>query len=381
MPTRAQSRSLLGDISASRFLRDYWQKKPLVVRRAWKSGWITPSEIATLAARPDIEARLVSADRGKWKVSFGPQARLPGRTRDWTVLVQGANLWSAEADALLQSIDFLPRWRLDDVMVSYAAQGGGVGAHVDSYDVFLLQVQGTRRWRTSRQRDLALKPGLPLKILENFEADEEWTLEPGDMLYLPPQVAHEGVAMTACITASIGFRAPTFTEATREFFHHAADTIELAGRYRDRGRKACRDAGEIDQHLIDAVERHIAKVKFKRSAVIEFLGTYLSEPKPTVFFDDRESGDKRQLAARARQVGVTLNPRSTLLFSGPRFFFNGEALRASGLERRFLVGLANRRSATGEGIRDASPALIHQICEWLADGWLLLGDRYGAGTD
>jgi 50S ribosomal protein L16 3-hydroxylase len=374
MHSHPESTSLLGSMSAAHFLRDYWQKKPLVVRGAWTADWMTPAELFALAARPDAEARLVSASRGQWKVTFGPQLAMPTQKRDWTVLVQGANLASREADRLLLGVNFLPRWRLDDVMISYAAPGGGVGPHVDSYDVFLLQVSGNRRWRYGRQRDLALKPGLPLKILENFVHDEECTLGPGDMLYLPPNMAHEGVALESCMTASIGFRAPTFTEATREFLHHAADTIQRKGRYADKGRKPAAHPGEIDDHLIDAIQQQIEAVQFGRDSIVEFLGSYLSEPKPTVFFDERETGSSARLADRARRRGVALDARSNLLFSRDRFFFNGETLRATGRERRLLSALADQRHLSGDDMRDATPLFMHQVCEWLADGWLQLGD-------
>jgi len=374
MPTDTGSTSLLGEMTPQRFLRDYWQKKPLVVRGAWRTDWMTPSELFALAARPDIEARLVLASRGQWKVSFGPQPAMPAKKRDWTLLVQGVNLWSREADLLLQSVHFLPRWRLDDVMVSYAAPGGGVGPHLDSYDVFLLQVAGHRRWRISRQQNLTMTPGLPLKILEGFAHDEEWTLAPGDMLYLPPNLAHEGVAIDGCLTASIGFRAPTFVEAAREFLHHAADTLEISGRYSDRGREPAAHPGEIDQHLIDAIEARISALSFGRESVVEFLGSYLSEPKPTVFFDERESGGATRIAERARRRGIRLDARSTLLFHEGRFFFNGEMFKATGRERRLLRALADHRVLSGAEIRDASPLFTHQVCEWLADGWLQLGD-------
>jgi 50S ribosomal protein L16 3-hydroxylase len=266
-------------------------------------------------------------------------------------------------------------------MISYAAPRGGVGPHLDSYDVFLLQVTGHRRWRVSRQQNLALRSGLPLKILEGFSHDEEWTLAPGDLLYLPPNLAHEGVALDECITASIGFRAPTLVEAAREFLHHAADTLEIPGRYSDRGRAPSTHPGEIDEHLIDAVEAQISALRFKRKSIVEFLGTYLSEPKPTVFFDERESGGATRIAERARRRGVELDARSTLLFHEGQFFFNGEMFKATGRERRLLRALADQRVLSGAEMRGASPLFTHQVCEWLADGWLQLGDANGSSAN
>ena len=147
----------------------------------------------------------------------------PSKKREWTLLVQGVNLHDDRAHALMNRFRFIPDARLDDLMISYATDGGGVGAHFDSYDVFLLQVHGKRRWRIGAQRDLSLKPGLPLKVLQHFDAEEEWVLEPGDMLYLPPHIAHDGVAEGECMTASIGFRAPSTQELTGQFLYHLAE--------------------------------------------------------------------------------------------------------------------------------------------------------------
>jgi 50S ribosomal protein L16 3-hydroxylase len=363
--------ALLGGLSADQFLRDYWQKKPLLVRQAYQPGWITQQEVFGYGAADDIEARLVAKRRGRWHVSFGPQNALPREKRDWTLLVQGVNQRHRGAATLMQSLDFLPFWRLDDVMLSFAAPGGGVGPHVDSYDVFLLQVEGRRRWRISQQRDLSLVPGLPLKMLANFEATEEWQLEPGDMLYLPPQVAHEGVAVDACLTASIGFRAPHFAELQREFLHFAADASDLAGRYSDRGRKATSHPGELDDHLIEQACKRILAARFEEADVVQFLGSYLSEPKATVFFDAMPQKAWQQAMRRITE-GVALDARSIMLYRGKYFFINGEELGATGAERRLLTLLADRRRLDRRDLQKASSALLEQLGEWLEAGWLNL---------
>src|SRR5215468_8721091 len=206
-------------------MRRYWQREPLLVRGAFErfDDPLSPREVLALAGNAEAQSRLVRRRGARWTLEHGPFTpaklkQLP--RRDWTVLVQDTNHFSREADALLARFDFVPHARIDDVMVSYAMPGGGVGPHVDSYDVFLLQGRGRRRWRISRQRDHAFVPGLPLKILERFEPESEWVLEPGDMLYLPPGVAHDGVAEGPCFTYSIGFLASSHADLHRHFFSY-----------------------------------------------------------------------------------------------------------------------------------------------------------------
>lgn len=203
---------LLGGLTPAQFMRGYWQKKPLLIRQAIPgvASPVSRDALFELAADYDAESRLITHFRNKWQLSHGPfePGSLPAVTRKaWTLLVQGLDLHVDAARALLDRFRFIPDARLDDLMISYATDGGGVGPHFDSYDVFLLQVEGRRRWRVGAQKDLSLQPDVPLKILENFEPSDEWVLEPGDMLYLPPHIAHDGVAEGECMTCSIGFRA------------------------------------------------------------------------------------------------------------------------------------------------------------------------------
>ncbi len=203
---------LLGGMTPAAFMRDVWHRKPLVIRQA-VPGIVPPvsrEALFDLAGSDDVESRLVTHFRNRWKLAHGPFARenLPGvKARQWTLLVQGVNLHNNAAAELMGRFRFVPDARLDDLMISYATDGGGVGPHFDSYDVFLLQVSGRRRWRISSQTSLELIPDMPLKILADFNAEQEWVLEPGDMLYLPPQYAHDGIAEGECMTCSIGFRA------------------------------------------------------------------------------------------------------------------------------------------------------------------------------
>ena len=213
-----QALNLLGNMSAKRFLRDYWQKRPLLIRRAWKDfkSPIDGDDLAGLSLENEVESRLVIGPNHV--VEYGPFLanrfnHLPNNR--WTLLVQAVNLWVPEVHAMLDEFHFLPRWRIDDVMVSYACKGGGVGPHFDDYDVFLLQGKGRRHWQIGAgecEPNVALRGHSDLKILADFRPEQEWILDEGDMLYLPPRWAHNGVALDHCITFSVGYRAPSLGE-------------------------------------------------------------------------------------------------------------------------------------------------------------------------
>jgi 50S ribosomal protein L16 3-hydroxylase len=331
-------------------MRRHWQRAPLLLRKAFANfrDPLTPAEVLTLAGYEEAQSRLVRRRGRRWTLEHGPFPlsrfkQLP--RRDWTVLVQDTNHFSREADALLARFDFIPHARIDDVMVSYAVPGGGVGPHVDSYDVFLLQGHGRRRWQVSRQGDHAFVPGLPLRILERFEPEEEWVLEAGDMLYLPPGVAHNGVAETECLTWSIGFRAPSDTEIAQGFLDHLRDTIEVEGHYADRGARAAAHAGEIPAALVRHVERTVRRVRWDANDMRAFAGRLLSEPKAHVFFEaPRRPLTLAEFTRVCRRAGLALDARSRLLFSGTMFFLNGEALDVPSQARPLMRRLANARA-------------------------------------
>ena len=230
--------TLLGGLTAQQFMQKHWQKKPLLVRQALP-GVVPPAgraRLFELAGQDDVESRFI-AQQPQWQVKQGPLNRRslpPVAQPGWTVLVQGLDLHEEAAHTLLQQFRFVPDARLDDLMVSWASDGGGVGPHLDSYDVFLIQLQGQRRWRIGRVPDATLVPDLPLKILQNFQPEEEWLLEPGDMLYLPPKWGHDGVAVGECLTGSVGFRVPSDEGLAAELLQRLADTEELRPQlYRD----------------------------------------------------------------------------------------------------------------------------------------------------
>jgi 50S ribosomal protein L16 3-hydroxylase len=365
-------KTLLGGLSPARFLRDYWHKRPLLVRNAVPgfTGWLSLAGMQHLALRDDVESRLIQGSGTHWQLDHGPFAprdfkRLP--KADWTLLVQSLNHVLPEADALLARFDFIPHARLDDLMVSYAVPGGSVGPHFDSYDVFLLQGAGHRRWQISTQTDLAILDDAPLKILRRFQAEDEWLLGPGDMLYLPPQVAHYGVAEDACTTYSIGFRAPTAEEMAHAFLMHLQDTVSLEGRYADPDLRLQTHPGEISRAMLKQIAAMIARVKWNPNDIAEFTGRYLSEPKPNVFFDAPDAPlSAAAFFKRTNKTGVALHPKSRLLFVGDRFFINGEALTPAANAIAALQQLADRR-------RLAAPlpvALRECFYEWYAAGWL-----------
>jgi len=370
---------LLGGLTAKQFLSQFWQRKPLLIRNAISDfkGVVQASELFALAERPDIESRIVRRDRGTWKVHEGPISRAQlGRLprSDWTILVQGLNLEVPEADALLRMFGFLPHARLDDVMVSYARPGGGVGPHFDSYDVFLLQGEGRRRWSIAKRYDPALRPGAPLRILRRFEPEQEWLLEPGDMLYLPPGWAHDGIALEPCFTYSIGFRAPSRGEIAREFLGYLQERIAFDGSYADRGARPPRHAAEIPKEMVGHAVAAVGNIRWRRQDVVRLLGAYLSEPKPQVVFPrPRKPLAPARFASRRRALGLILDARSRMLFRGADFFLNGERIEPPARAKELLARLADERALpAGARVPGALARLLHA---WYLAGWLHVAAR------
>jgi 50S ribosomal protein L16 3-hydroxylase len=365
---------LLGGLSGKKFLSHFWQKKPLLIRDAVPGfrGVLQTPELLRLAASENVESRIVQRRSGRWRLLHGPFSRdqiasMP--KSGWTLLVQGVNLVHPAADVLLRRFDFLPYARLDDVMVSYAAPGGGVGPHVDSYDVFLLQGPGRRRWRVSSEHNGQWDPSAPLRVLRRFRAEEEWVLGPGDMLYLPPGWVHEGTALDPCFTYSIGFRAPARAEMAAEFLAWLGERVGLQGLYADPGLRPARNAAALPASMIDAATRAARAVRWNRRDVTAFLGGYLTAPKPRVeFAAPRRPLDARSFAARCRRAGVRLDPRSQLLFRGRVFFINGQALRPAKAALPGLAELAHRRSL-GPAVRRPA-ALCTLLHGWYLSGWI-----------
>jgi 50S ribosomal protein L16 3-hydroxylase len=370
---------LLGGLTPDQFFRKYWQKKPLLIRNAIPEmrPLLDREALFSLAAGEDVESRLITNFRQQWKMQQGPLNTLPSITqKNWTLLVQGVNLHDDQADQLLHQFRFIPDCRLDDLMISYATDGGGVGAHVDSYDVFLLQAHGQRRWRISAQEDLRLREDLPLKILRHFAPEQEFILGPGDMLYLPPQYAHEGVAVGECMTYSIGFRAPAWLELGEAFLAFMADSIDLPGRYSDPALKSTRQPGAISDQMMDVVHRMLQKLGSTTADREIFLGEYLSEPKPSVSFDPRlKPLGALQFDKAVARDGIRLHRKTRMLHRGKYIFLNGESYSPESSDRPILRRLADERVLDARHLALASSDLRESLYRWYLDGWVELQTR------
>jgi 50S ribosomal protein L16 3-hydroxylase len=362
---------LLGGLTPARFMQRHWQKKPLLVRQAI-AGFkplLSRAALFALAADEAVESRFVGQGGGRWQMRRGPFARraLPPFTQpDWTLLVQGVDLHHAGVHALMQQFRFVPDARLDDVMISYATDGGGVGPHFDSYDVFLLQAHGQRRWRIGRQKQLDLVDGLPLKILAHFEPEEEYVLDPGDMLYLPPRWAHDGIALGECMTYSIGFRQPARGELARELLQRLADEAgdslgDMA--YRDPGQPATATPGRLPEAMFEFARDAIERALRDPTQLAMLLGEAMTEPKPSVWF---ESFDGQALADGA----VTLDRRTRMMYDDLHVFINGEGFRAGGRDARLMRQLADARALTAVEVAGLSGQARELLAQWKQAGWL-----------
>lgn len=340
---------LLGGLTPRIFLRRHWQKRPLFVRGAlagFAGPWNELSDSRTLfalAARDDVESRIVERRGASRETVHGPFAKIKPKRINWTLLVSGVNLHVRAAEDLLRRFDFVPQARLDDVMVSFATPGGGVGPHVDSYDVFLLQGPGRRAWRVENKRYL---------------------VEPGDLLYLPPGLRHDGVALERCFTYSIGFRAPRGAELGAAFLDWLHERGLPDAEYRDPGLAPASRPARIPAEMLRFASNCLSKIRWSQGDVARFVGEYLTAPKQHVVF--RAGRGRRALARSA----VRLDPKTRLLYSGTRFFINGETVEVAARHARALRELADRRAARGE--RLARAPLAGLICGWHRLGYLHL---------
>jgi 50S ribosomal protein L16 3-hydroxylase len=365
---------MLGGLTVNEFLRDYWQKKPLLIRKAFPDfkGLLDPQQLIALACGEDVQARIVTQSRGKFGLQhspFDPEDFENFGKSKWTVLVQGVNHHLPEAAELLGHFSFIPHARLDDLMVSYAPKGGGVGPHFDSYDVFLLQGLGHRRWQISTQEDQTLIEGAPLRILKDFRVEQEWVLEAGDMLYLPPHCAHNGIAEDDCMTYSIGFRTPAYQELAEQFLVYLQDRIEVEGMYADPDLKAQQHPSEIGAAMLRQVEQAIKQVRWDKEDIANFLGCYLSEPKPHVFFDipGRPLSETRFRQALQKR-GAVLDLKSQMLSHAGSIFMNGESFQPDARDYPLLQQLADRRELPA--LAECSSGLAELLYQWYLDGYL-----------
>lgn len=336
--------ALLGGISPNQFMKTYWHKKPLMIRGAIPAfhlakqsntsleSPIPPEALFKIASEADLESRLIEAK--PWRFSEGPFKKkdIPQITKpDWTLLLQGMEAKHPAAAAVLSWFRFIPDARLDDLMVSIAGLGGGVGPHFDSYDVFLIQMSGRRRWAISQQKDLSLTPSLPLKILQRFKAEQVWELEPGDMLYLPPHVAHDGIALdSGCQTWSVGFRSQSYKELLQEGLWRLAESLEeipdLNARFADPKQTATHSAEQLPQEMIAQLAKQLTRLKLDQiSTFLPGVAAYLSEPKSQAIFDGPEKMQTSEEFWRLLLKNQLMpHPQTRLLALGKTIYCNGE---------------------------------------------------------
>lgn len=368
--------SLLGGLSASAFMRRHWQKKPLLVRASLSDPMpgFGHRRLFELAARDDVESRLVVRDGEKWTLRAGPLTRrsVPPLTRSgWSLLVQGVDLHDELAHRLLRRFRFIADARLDDVMVSFASDGGGVGPHVDSYDVFLIQVEGTRRWRVGRAPRPRLRTDVPLKMLADFVPQHDWSLAPGDMLYLPPGWGHDGVAVGACLTASVGFRAPQSSPLAAEMVQRMVDAAvdeqsaeadgAAASLYRDARALATACPGRIPPSLQAFADAAVTKLLASPRERACALGEVLSEPKPGTWF---EAG-----SGLSGVADLALDRRTRMLYDDRHIFINGESYRTSGRDATLMRRLADQRRLDAGALAQLSPEASELLAQWHRAGW------------
>ncbi len=337
----------LGDLTPERFLAEYWQKKPLLIRQAFPDlqPVIEPDDLAGLACEENVEARIVlqSPDNAQWELQQGPFdedhfGHLP--PSHWTLLVQAVDHWVPEAAELMAQFDFIPRWRLDDLMVSYAVDGGGVGPHYDNYDVFLIQASGQRRWEVGGKFDSnsPRRTDAPVMILPQWEAEHSWTLEPGDMLYVPPRVGHNGVAVgDGCMTYSVGFRAPSHGEIMRNFTDFVGERLSNELRYSDEDLQPQTNSAEIGQDAIDRVRTVLQQYVSDDALLGNWFGRFMTEPKYPDLDQTPEEPVSQETLRAYLQAGGTLS-RTEGARLAYRLSDNGCQLFADGVPYEGSVG-------------------------------------------
>jgi 50S ribosomal protein L16 3-hydroxylase len=388
-----QPLALLGGLTPAQFMKTYWQKKPLLIRQAIPN-FKSPISIAALkkmSKQDEIESRLIQREKDQWQMDCGPFSRLPkASTPDWTLLVQSVDIHDDAACALMNQFRFVPDARLDDLMISLATVGGGVGPHFDSYDVFLLQAHGRRRWQFGQQSDLSLVDGLPLKILSDFAPEQEFILEPGDMLYLPPQAAHDGVALDECLTISIGFRAPDEAALARGMLEAAADQIvaraglasgpygepplpgpKLDALYRDPKQVATTHPAEIPEGLIQTAVKAVSKIQFNEALAHRFLGCWLTEPNQAAVFDSYDDQDDEEDEDEPYTHWV-LDRRTRMLYRGKQLFINGEVAAVDAEAGLKILADARELAGSNPAAKKFSQDAVAALADWLDAGWIHL---------
>ncbi|AZE95241.1 hypothetical protein C4J96_3127 [Pseudomonas orientalis] len=359
---------LLGGITAREFLRDYWQKKPLLIRQAIPNfeSPIDADELAGLALEEEVESRLV-IEHGErpWELRRGPFAEDAFSTlpeREWTLLVQAVDQFVPEVAELLEHFRFLPSWRIDDVMISFAAPGGSVGPHFDNYDVFLLQAQGKRNWKIGQMcsSESALLQHADLRILADFEESAEWVLEPGDMLYLPPRLAHFGIAEDDCMTYSVGFRAPSAAEVLTHFTDFLAQYLTDEERYTDADAQPVSDPHQIQSDALDRLKSLLAEHMSDERMLLTWFGQFMTEPRYPEMVAGEEVGEEDFVSSLQDGAILVRNPSARMAWSE----VDDDVLLFASGQSRYLPGKLRELLKL---VCSADALHSENLGQWLAD--------------
>ncbi|MDD1968400.1 JmjC domain-containing protein [Pseudomonas sp. NPDC090203] len=380
---------LLGGITAREFLRDYWQKKPLLIRQAIPDfeSPIDQDELAGLALEEEVESRLILENGVRpWEMRRGPFeedefSKLP--ETEWTLLVQAVDQFVPEVAELLEQFRFLPSWRIDDVMISYAAPGGSVGPHFDNYDVFLLQGHGKRHWKIGQMcdSDSPLIEHADLRILADFQGSDEWTLEPGDMLYLPPRLAHWGVAVDDCLTYSVGFRAPSAAEVLTHFTDFLSQFMSDEERYTDADAQPVSDPHQIQRDALDRLKALLAEHMGDERLLLTWFGQFMTEPRYPEMVAGTELDDAELLDSLEQGAILIRNPSARLAWSEVDddllLFASGQSRLLPGNLRELLKLIcaadALHMDNLGKWLADEDGR--HLLCELVKQGSLGFADE------
>ncbi|MCF5053718.1 cupin domain-containing protein [Pseudomonas syringae] len=359
---------LLGGITAREFLRDYWQKKPLLIRQAIPDfeSPIDADELAGLALEEEVESRLV-IEHGErpWELRRGPFAEDAFSTlpeREWTLLVQAVDQFVPEVAELLEQFRFLPSWRIDDVMISFAAPGGSVGPHFDNYDVFLLQAQGKRNWKIGQMcsSESPLLQHADLRILAEFEESAEWVLEPGDMLYLPPRLAHFGIAEDDCMTYSVGFRAPSAAEVLTHFTDFLSQYLTDEERYTDADAQPVSDPHQIQSDALDRLKNLLAEHMSDERMLLTWFGQFMTEPRYPELVAGEELGEEDFINSLQDGAILVRNPSARMAWSE----VDDDVLLFASGQSRYLPGKLRELLKL---ICAADALHAENLAPWLAD--------------
>lgn len=382
--------ALFGGISPEQFMARYWHKKPLLVRGAIPAFALSASknepldspipanDLLLFAQEDHVESRLVQSKPWSFHQGPFPKRAIPSIDKpNWTLLFQGMEAHHTAAAKILSWFRFIPDARLDDLMISIAGIGGGVGPHFDSYDVFLIQMSGRRHWKISEQKDLSLNPNLPLKILQNFQPEQEWVLEPGDMLYLPPHIAHDGIALDAgCQTWSVGFRSPSFKELLQEGLWRLAESLEeipdLENKFADPKQGATTCPEELPEELIKQLRIKLNQLKLDQiDGFLPGITAYLSEPKQSALFDAPENLlSPRKFIQKLASTKLLPHPQTRILSLEKQVYCNGEMMTKGQNQdiTKAWQSLAAKKQLQTKKIKDlAQSSLYEAYCA----GWLI----------